>query len=158
MDPKEKMKELATQCAINHSIEPAWVRAIVSVESSWEPLAVRFEPGYQWVYEIVKSAKLAQVSLDTESATQKMSWGLGQIMGALAREQGLTGPLPKLLTPEVNLEHICIRIKHLKNISNQKDDIFAAYNGGVAAMKKIEGKYRNQKYVDNVNTFLTKEG
>lgn len=157
MATKERLAIQVTHYAELYDLDPSWLKAIISQESNWNPWAVRFEPGYQWLYEIVKSAKKAQVSLDTESATQKMSWGLGQVMGALAREQGLIGPIPSLLTPEVNLEHMCIRLKYLKSLSSNKDDVFAMYNGGPAANKKMDGKYRNQLYVDGVNAFLTQE-
>jgi hypothetical protein len=31
------------------------------------------------------------------------------------------------------------------------------YNGGQAALRKIDKKYRNQSYVDGVNSYLAKE-
>jgi hypothetical protein len=94
-----------------YGINPAWVRAIITQESSWNPCAIRYESSYQWLFEVEKCANLAQVTLATELVTQKMSWGLGQIMGALAREQGLAGQIPLLLTPEINIKHMCKRLK-----------------------------------------------
>lgn len=154
--PKE-LKPMIEKYAKAYGIDPNWVSAIISKESSWDILAIRYEAQYPYLYNVKTWAKKSRVSEATEETSQKISWGLGQIMGALAREQGLIGPIPSLLHPEVNIEHVCIRLKRLKELSSDRDDVFAAYNGGPGAIKKMaSGLYveKIQKYVDGVNAFL----
>lgn len=139
-----------------YQVDPNWLKAIVSTESSWNQYAIRYETSYQFLYQPERFAKLACVTLATEIATQKMSWGLGQLMGGLAREQGHTGMLSELIKPEVNIKHMCIRIDHLKKISQEPQDVFSMYNGGPGAIHKSNGVYLNQAYVERVMGYLGK--
>jgi hypothetical protein len=141
-----------------YRVNPMWVKAIVQVESSWNPYAVRYESDYSYLFKPQDFLRNGLISLNTEIATQKMSWGLGQLMGAVAREQGFKGTMPELVQPELNLKHVCIRLAELKKKSQDQDSVFAGYNGGPAAMKKINGMYVNQPYVDKVNQELHKLG
>lgn len=154
---QDAIEEILQASALATQVDSKWVKAIICQESQWNQYAVRFEPGYRWLYYPQIFSKHYLISLDTETTTQKMSWGLGQIMGALAREQGHKGLMAELLKPEVNIKHICIRLKKLKTISPLAEDVFAMYNGGAAAKQKNQtGKYRNQEYVDSVLSYLQK--
>lgn len=149
-------KILVKACSL-YQIDPSWGKAIVTAESQWNPYAVRYESSYSYLFEPMEYAKSGLISLSTEIATQKMSWGLGQVMGALAREQGHTGVMAELVDPELNLKHMCIRLAELKNRSNDAEHVFAGYNGGPGAMRKLEtGRFSNQKYVDRVLEYLRK--
>lgn len=148
---------IQTYAAIN-GIDPAWAKAIIATESNFDPFALRYESSYNFLYQTEKCAKAAKVSLSTEIATQKISWGLAQVMGALAREQGFTGGMAELTDPELNIRHLFIRLRHLKSglATLSPDVIFAGYNGGPGMMRKIHGVFQNQKYVDTVNLNLNK--
>lgn len=145
-----KFESLILYASNEYGIDPKWFQAIISQESNWDICALRYESGYQWLYDTEECAKRSKVTLATEIACQKMSWGLGQIMGALAREQGLMGSLVMMIQPEINIEHMGIRLKHLKNLSQEPSDVFAMYNGGPSARRKNNGVYLNQSYVDKV--------
>lgn len=149
-------QEMIEAKAYETSVDPAWVMAIIEQESQFNTAAVRFEPLFKYFYKPAHFAEHPLISIDTEIATQKMSWGLGQIMGALAREQGHQGFMAELLKPEVNLKHICQRLKFLKRYSHEAEAIFAAYNGGPGALRLIDGKFKNQNYVDSVLSHLKK--
>lgn len=137
-----------------YQIDMRWVKAIITTESNWNQYAVRYEPNYPYILTPSKFTS-PDISLSTELATQKMSWGLGQIMGGLAREQGHTGLMAELINPETNIKHLCIRLSHLKKISENEDDIFSMYNGGPGELnQKVNGIYFNQTYVDKVKANL----
>lgn len=151
---KEYLNPLIDKIAEIHYVDVAWIKAIISQESAWNPFAVRFESAYPYLYhpEIFISPF---ITMATEINTQKTSWGLGQIMGALYREQGGNGFIPELLIPEVNLRHIAIRLAELKRKSQDPLYVFAGYNGGFGAMRKqANGLFPNQKYVTSVASYL----
>lgn len=138
-----------------YQVEPDWIKAIILTESSGNPYAIRYEGSYPYLFEVESSAKKANVTLATEIASQKISWGLGQIMGALAREQGHKTSIVELVTPEINIKHICIRLEYLKKLAKETDDIFAGYNGGPGSMRLgFDHKYPNQVYVDKIHKNL----
>lgn len=145
--------ELLSTCemfARRYEIDPKLIKAIITQESSWNCYAIRYEQTYSYLYKEEEFAKKCKVSLSTEINTQKMSWGLCQLMGALARELGHEGALPELIDPAINIELACKHLSHLKKMVTCEDDIISAYNGGLGALHRIEGKYRNQGYVDSV--------
>jgi hypothetical protein len=84
---------------------------------------------------------------------QMTSWGLTQVMGAVARELGLKGPIFQMLEPKTNLTYCALLLKRLAKKYTQKDDLIAAYNAG-SAVKNLDGRYKNQQYVDKVNGYL----
>lgn len=153
-----QLESIIQKTCKTYQVDPNWLKAIISTESSWNQYSIRYEVNYQFLYQPERFAKLAMVTLSTEIATQKMSWGLGQLMGGLAREQGHTSMLSELIKPEVNIKHMCIRIDHLKKISEVPQDVFACYNGGPGAIHKANGVYLNQAYVERVMGYLGKLG
>lgn len=127
--------------------------AIVQTESSGNRFAVRFEPGYKYLYGTKENAIDNRVTEATETVMQMTSWGYCQIMGAVARELGLKGPIFQLLEPEVNLRYCAALLKRLARKYSQRNDIIAAYNAG-SAIRSMDGRYKNQAYVDRVNGYL----
>lgn len=159
MTPKEVRAcvdpELGKVCFL-YRIPLEWLQAIITIESNWNPFAVRYEPDYAYLFEPTRFANGSN-TYATEVSLQKTSFGLGQIMGGLAREQKLKGPLTQLIDPGVNLAHVGTRLRFLMNKSEDPDTVFAGYNGGPGAMRKLQtGFFPNQKYVDKINQHLTK--
>jgi soluble lytic murein transglycosylase-like protein len=148
--------------------------AIVQTESSGNQFALRAETKHAWIvdpvtakktsialrshyiylYKTDECAKNAGVTHETEIWSQIASWGLCQIMGAVARELGLKGPIVQLLQMDTNLKYAALLLKRIAKRYDKADDIIAAYNAG-SAVKLINGDYRNQSYVDKVNLHLS---
>lgn len=140
--------------AMKFDIPSDWISAIIEQESNWNTYAVRYEPTYPYIFHASEFAHRLVLSIETETQCQKMSWGLGQLMGALARELGHQGPMGQLFDPETNIGFLARRLSQLKKISPLMEDIFAGYNGGPGAMKKVNDRYPNQGYVDSVKKHL----
>lgn len=128
--------------------------AIVQTESANNKWAVRFEPHYKWLFQTKENAKNNGITEATETVMQMTSFGLCQIMGAVAREYGLKGPIFQLLDEKTNLEYACKLLKKLASRHTERNDIIAAYNAG-SPIKGLNGRYKNQEYVDKVNLHLS---
>ena len=128
--------------------------AIVQTESSNNRWAVRFEPHYKWLFKTKDHAKDNGLTEATETVLQMTSFGLCQIMGAVARELGLKGPIFQLLDEKTNLEYCAKLLKRLASKHKERDDIIASYNAG-SPIKGLNGAYKNQAYVDKVNLYLS---
>jgi len=97
------------------------------------------------------------VTILTELLGQQTSWGLLQIMGAVARERGFKGWLTELCDPQVNLEWGCRHLRWMIDHNNayglpdyriKPEDLAAAWNGGSRVV--VDGKYANEDYVKRV--------
>ena len=87
----------------------------------------------------------------TERQDQMTSWGLMQVMGAVARELGHTGPLSDLLDPPTGLFYGCLHLRRFRAKYDIWPDVIAAYNAG--SPRRVAGQigpYVNQSYVDKV--------
>src|SRR3990167_4673122 len=102
-------------------LDPALVRAVIAQESGWNPYAWNPEPRWRYFWNVetgspfrpVRTVEIANAfppkdfpclkgDRDQEWWAQQASWGLMQIMGAVAREQGFRGPyLPELCAPAI---------------------------------------------------------
>lgn len=146
-----RWRSLIETAAERHGVPPDLVEAIVHVESGGDPWAMRYEPGYRWLV----STNHHGGTQGTETEGQKISWGLGQIMGATAREMGYAGKwLSGLCDPATNLEYVATFLSHLlRRYNGDISDAIAAYNAG-GARKDTRGQYRNQVYVNRVLNYL----
>lgn len=138
--------------AIKYHLDPSLIAAIIQTESGNDPFAVRFEPTYKWLYKTKENAKEANISEATEAVLQSCSFGLTQVMLAVAREYGLTGSPFKLLDPKINIEYCA---KHLSNYFkkyNSEDEVIASYNAG-SPKKTLTGVFKNQIYVDKIKIY-----
>jgi hypothetical protein len=118
-------------------LRPDLVLAIIATESSGNPWAWNAEPKYRWLWNVKTDAAFRQMRADEIDAEvpppdfpscsgtdrdqewwgQQASWGLMQIMGAAAREQGFRGAyLVELVDPFTNIEY---GLKHLWNYAYQ---------------------------------------
>jgi soluble lytic murein transglycosylase-like protein len=149
-------KDEITAAANKYQVSSLWIKAIITQESNWNKYALRYEPAYNYLLKPDEFAKKVGTTLNTEIQVQKMSWGLGQIMGALAREQGHLGPMGELFDPFINISMLAQRLNTIMKYTHIQNSVFSAYNGGLEAWHYFtkNGKYSNESYVDSVNKHL----
>jgi soluble lytic murein transglycosylase-like protein len=145
---KANLIALAKQKAAEHGLEPELVCAVCEQESGWNPWATRYEPNFMTRYIAPLYVK-GNMSA-TEAYTRAMSWGLLQIMGEVAREEGFEGRfLSELCDPATGLEY---GLRHLKKmVERHPEDIGAAllaWNGGANAQYPHEVLARLPNYSD----------
>ena len=140
------------RAAVKHQLPIGLVRAVVHVESSGDPWAMNAEGAYRYLWDVTRNApfrrlngheaamstppedfpSLLPADRDTEWAGQRASWGLMQVMGAVAREHGFTGPfLTELCDVATGLEYGGRHLARL--LRGAKGDValaLARYNGG----------------------------
>lgn len=148
------------------------VMAIVRVESGGNPYAWNPEPRYRYLWDVKKKAPFRALTPDEIAAEvppkdfptlggdrdqewwgQQASWGLMQVMGAVARECGFNRPyLPELCDPALSLEYGCRHLSTLRDRFVTRygwNGVIAAYNAGSPRLS-ADGKFENQGYVDKV--------
>lgn len=149
------------EAAGKHRIDPALLTALVTVETRGRPWATRFEPGfYPDPQAVLVWARKVGVTVDTEKAHQRTSWGLGQVLGAVARERGFKGHIPELCQPALGLEYACLHLRYLAGRHKLAEEgalltfhapLVAAYNAGSPIRSKADpSRFVNQRYVDDV--------
>ncbi len=148
----EDMIALAKATAAQHGLFPEIVCAVAEQESHWDTWAVNPEPHYVWLWDLVNKKPFrkitpeerrseippddfpapAWVDRDAEWWCQSMSWGLGQVMGAVARECGFKGKfLTELCDPHVNLEILCLHLQRkFTAAEGNVEKALLLYNGG----------------------------
>lgn len=139
-------------------VDEKWIQAFIEQESSGNPGALRFEPCWPYLYQVNVFSKKNQISMDTETALQRFSYGLGQLMGGVIRELGHAGSLIELLEPQLNIHFMCLNILKIKKskLVQSFEDVAAAYNGGLGAVISKGNEYTNQQYVISVVNHLKK--
>lgn len=142
----ESFAELLTP----HPVPPALVLGVIHTESAGNADAMRFEPGYKFLFEPKSYAAKHGWTEETEKALQMFSYGLMQVMGAVAREMGFNLHPKLLLVPKINLSWSLLHLWSLKQRFKTWPDAVAAYNWGHPARSLLSGKYKNQAYVDKV--------
>lgn len=159
------------QVAAAFSLDPALIEAVCLVESSGDPTAWNPEPRYRYFWDVRQqrpfrrvtdaevAAKVPPVDFpalagdrDQEWWGQQASWGLMQVMGAVAREHGCRLPyLPALVRHErLALEYGARALRVcLAWAGGDVAAALAAFNGGRTADNGpgVAVK-RNQVYVD----------
>jgi len=119
--------ELAKATARKHVLDPALVAAVCEQESSWNPWAMRFEPGFLARY-IKPTLPDAPTTGEIARAT---SWGLMQVLGQTAFELGFNDKyFSSLCDPSVGLLWGCTKLA--KCIDSRSDQRLALlmWNGG----------------------------
>lgn len=149
---RDQISTIAHFEALRRNIPYSLVMSIISVESAFDTYAVRYEPKWSWFsrpgYWSFKDA----ITDETERVLQKMSFGLMQIMGAVARELGHDGSLLELVNPQVNIALGTLKLSQLLEKYSLHSAI-AAYNAGSPRLLP-SGEYTNQKYIDAVLTVM----
>lgn len=159
------------EAARSYSLDPLLVRALVQIESGGDPYAWNPEPPYRYFWDVKKRQPFRLVTdievrskfppadfpclagdCDQEWWGQQVSWGLMQVMGAVARERGFRGPyLPELSAVAPNLTYGCGHLTALLAWArNDEEQALAAYNGG--RLGNRVRPFRNAAYAAKVLT------
>jgi soluble lytic murein transglycosylase-like protein len=156
--------------AAKHGLEPNLIEAICLTESGGNPFATKPEPTYPYLMNVKTwrpfsvtreqaSAKTAPAGFpclaghpDQEWWSQQQSWGLMQVMGAVARELGFTGPYLSQLTEVVTglhfgCKHFAAQLAWAKGDVNKA---LGAYNAGRGGASGPAGQLYTQKVRANL--------
>ena len=146
-----ELQTIAVAAAINHGLDPALVCSVCRHESSWDPYAWNPEPDYRYLWDVKLKRPFRKLTpwerssetppedfhaligdRDQEWWGQQISWGLMQVMGGVAREQGFSGRyLTQLCEPLDNVIQGCKRLR--RALGKNGGVVHAAlldYNGG----------------------------
>lgn len=131
----------------HHGVDPCLLAALIIKESSGNPAAIRYEPQYRYVWDVLKNRPYSQtapsplqappdfkglggVHPQLEWTLQKCSIGACQVMGAVARELGFPGQfLTELIAPEIGIEYGAKKLGMLLK-KFDVEDALSAYNAG----------------------------
>ncbi|MDP4198306.1 MAG: transglycosylase SLT domain-containing protein [Bacteroidota bacterium] len=149
------------RAAARYHLQPALIAAVIQEESRFEQWATRHEPRYATSRRVhhaaiswVRTHRVGPNSA-TEFADRSRSYGLMQVMGETAREQGFDAPyLAELYLPANAIEHGARLLAHL--LGRYPRDTLAAisaYNQGSARRAREgprRGAFLNARYVYRV--------
>lgn len=132
-----ELHTLAKHKALGYSLDPVLVCAVVEQESSWNTWSARFERAWAMRLMGPEGAGLLSgfkgpATKETEIAGRSHSWGLMQVLGQTAREQGCNLPfLNQLCDPEFGLDFGCkVLAMKLKVAVGDVRRGLLFYNGG----------------------------
>jgi len=104
---REDLIALAKKKAGEHLLYPELICGIIEQESNWNTWAMRYEPLFYQKY-IAPLIQRGEPINQTEAHARATSWGLMQVMGEVARENGFGWThLSELCDPLVGLEEGC---------------------------------------------------
>jgi soluble lytic murein transglycosylase-like protein len=120
---------LARKAAAAQSLDPALVCAVVEQESAWNPWSMRYEPAFfaKYVASLYTNNKVSA----SEAYARGFSWGLMQVMGQVARENGFDALfLSALCDPEQCLAVGCkVLRKKFDAMAGDTTRALLAWNG-----------------------------
>lgn len=124
-----------------HDLPAGLLGALVQQESGGNPYATRYEPDFAARYigqkplDQLPGRRAPGATEATERVARATSWGLGQVMGEVARELGFAGPfLSQLCDPEIGLHYAGLKLR--KCLDAADGDVTRAlqrYNGGATS-------------------------
>ena len=143
--------------AEKYGLEPSLVAAIILVESSGNPYAIRVAPGFWKRYSnayhrIIKANNPARRWLKYPDVFA-CSYGLMQIMYGVAVEHGCRVRFPtELLKPDLNIEFGCRILAKKIKIKKSVEAGVLAYNGG--GNPRYPSKvFRLKRSIDDLSIF-----
>ena len=145
--PSQQLVTLAGNLAQAHGLDPALVCAVIEQESAWNTWAMRYEPAFfaKYVASLYTNNKVSA----TEAYARGISWGLMQVMGQVARENGFTDRfLSGLCDPESGIEFGCRVLR--KKLDSAKGDTaqgLLLWNGGANSKYAAEVLGRCVRYL-----------
>lgn len=170
LDARE-LADLVTVPAERHGVPADVMVALILQESGGDPWAWNPEPRYRWFWDLrlnkpfrtVDPSEIASqfppsdfysmrgTDPDQEWWAQQASFGLCQVMGAVAREAGFGGPfLTALCDPETNVEYGCRKFgADLRWAKGDVRSALASFNGGRKG-NAPGAQLRNAAYADKV--------
>lgn len=154
MENRAEILPLVNSYANKYKLDVKLVDAIICQESSYRQWASKFEPGIDTFDHPDAFAKINNISLATEKNEQATSYGLMQLLGRTARMPAINfvEPLPYLYEIQICLNYGCKYLAYLCKKYIDMQDVISAYNRG--SPLKIDGKYKNQEYVDGVMKYM----
>ena len=147
--------------ATREALPPALIAAVIQEESRFDPWATRAEPNYMRSRAVRRAAeRFVRIhrlgpTLFTEIVDRSRSYGLMQIMGETAREQGFAPSfLAELYIPQNAIAHGAMLLAHLLHrYHNDTLAAISAYNQGTARRTTHgprRGIFLNARYVYRV--------
>jgi soluble lytic murein transglycosylase-like protein len=137
--------------AAKYGLDPAIVCAVCEQESSWNPWAMRYEPEFYARY--IVAMKLPNA---TEAFARACSFGLLQVMGQVAREQGFGGQfLTQLCDPDIGLDIGCRKLRKCFAEYSEPEVALLKYNGGGNPNYGKEVMARMAKYAPSPDAAVT---
>jgi soluble lytic murein transglycosylase-like protein len=139
---KEDLIAMAKATAVKHGLDPYLICGMVEQESDWETFAIRYEPAF-YMHYVRPIAGLTA----TEAYARSFSWGLMQVMGECARENGFKDGLASMCDPQTGLDQGCIHF--LRKMKSADEDVTKAlllWNGGGNAEYASQVLARVDKY------------
>jgi len=125
-----KYEEIIQSAAKEYGIDPTMIKAIISVESNWNPNATRWEAN-------IKDTAVGLMQVTTRTA----KW--------VTSNKGIT--IVQLKNPNLNILVGTRYLAYLKKKYKSTANMIAGYNAGSPRMsKRNPGDYINQTYVDKV--------
>ena len=144
---KQALIVLAKKIATNFKLDPVLICAMVEQESNWNPWAMRFEPFFfnRYVSSQYTNNKISA----SEAWARGYSWGLLQVMGQTARENGFDMLfLSALCDPEAGLSIGCsVFAKKLDAAKGEVNKALLAWNGGANAAYPAQVMARKPHYL-----------
>jgi soluble lytic murein transglycosylase-like protein len=149
-----KLVAIAVETAHAHDLDPSLVCAVIEQESGWNPWAMRYEPAFfaKYVASLYTNNKVSA----SEAYARGFSWGLMQVMGQVARENGFSDRfLSGLCDPNFGIEYGCRVLR--KKLDLAKGDTLQgllAWNGGGNPNYAVEVLDRRGAYASIEKTEL----
>lgn len=146
--------------ATAHGLPPELVCAVCEQESgdrnpdpvtgheNWDPWAIRYEPAFYRHYIQLMLVR-GELRDETEARARAFSWGLMQVMGQTARENGYTGHMAGLCDPKTGTAMGCrVLAQKLAEARGNTKYGLLLWNGGSNPLYPEQVLARTAKYTE----------